>query len=648
MEAQIRGITSILLTSTKDKKTYVHGLKQLIEVDTADVTDEKIANIQIAEVVKDALDNYSDDSVVNQLSGGVVIRYVKYDSVAKKAHDYYILDKLISVFPTLEQENAATSVLSAIALLSLTKYDKDHACTEESLAFLQSIISKWYASEKVLQQFVILVMAHLSNTCTHSGFIKTALYDDIYKSISKFINNDKLFIGFVSCATSLTESDIGRLFLIQKKCVSVLSFILNQFIGNKDIALEANKIIFKLNLDPATREGSIRDGAIKVIGQTIMGCLQQNDLLGVATQTLRSLASVGKLVVDYMISDNTVAILVMCMLAYPAENLMIQHGLRILELLLIHGAPQTVVKLVIDEGIYKVFAEVLKNNENAEPLCKTCILLCQLESMKVYPSLIQDNYMSNELYSICVSLYSKFSKNDIVLIYISKFCSSLASNKNTYPILLQYDIIPAVLGIMSSYPHTDKCYAAASNLLWKLAVDKNARTKIIEQNGIQHILKLTQQYLNYKPVQLACLGTLNLLAENNREVCQSIRKVLGLQVIFSSMERGLKDVEINLQTASIITYMAALDEQCKETLLHKNIIPLYMKILSVNPTNPALTYSVVSSLLVLSYEPAGLEQLQSDPEYLYTLEDVRDSLPRDSVNLPVQSLIHRINATNNF
>lgn len=38
-----------------------------------------------------------------------------------------------------------------------------------------------------------------------------------------------------------------------------------------------------------------------------------------------------------MIADNSIAILVMCMLAYPNENNLILHGLRTIQLLVLNG-----------------------------------------------------------------------------------------------------------------------------------------------------------------------------------------------------------------------------------------------------------------------------------------------------------------------
>ena len=44
------------------------------------------------------------------------------------------------------------------------------------------------------------------------------------------------------------------------------------------------------------------------------------------------------------------------------------------------------------------------------------------------------------------------------------------------------------------------------------------------------------------------------------------------------------------------------DKSCKDLLLNKSIIPIFIKILTKFPTHAKLAYTVVSALLVLSYE----------------------------------------------
>ena len=74
---------------------------------------------------------------------------------------------------------------------------------------------------------------------------------------------------------------------------------------------------------------------------------------------------------------------------------------------------------------------------------------------------------------------------------------------------------------------------------------ESAKTEMLRANGVDSLLKLLQQFLNSKKIYYYVLGALTLLTGEGEqldlEVCEVVRRRLGLTLIVDSVESFQKD-----------------------------------------------------------------------------------------------------------
>ena len=74
---------------------------------------------------------------------------------------------------------------------------------------------------------------------------------------------------------------------------------------------------------------------------------------------------------------------------------------------------------------------------------------------------------------------------------------------------------------------------------------ESAKTELLRANGVDSLLKLLQQFLNSKKIYYYVLGALTLLTGEGEqldlEVCEVVRRRLGLTLIVDSVESFQKD-----------------------------------------------------------------------------------------------------------
>lgn len=97
----------------------------------------------------------------------------------------------------------------------------------------------------------------------------------------------------------------------------------------------------------------------------------------------------------------------------------------------------------------------------------------------VHQELIEDNITSNKIYQISSNLLSKFLQNDVILVSVCKFLSCLCNSADGRQTLIQQNVVVHLLGILSSHPHTDVAFASATNLLWKLTIERMQSSSVM-------------------------------------------------------------------------------------------------------------------------------------------------------------------------
>lgn len=169
----------------------------------------------------------------------------------------------------------------------------------------------------------------------------------------------------------------GRQFLCQNHfCLLVLPVVC-RFPTNQGLSSCCIRVVFELNRDVMSHSEVLQNGGVALVVK-VLNLVQMNPkLVEEALLCIRSICSSERESLPEVYSRNVIGCVLMSILSHPSKDEICAHGIRSMEWIAASGGVEA-AKVLVDEGVFDVAADVIQQHTDADIIRYLCSLLTKV------------------------------------------------------------------------------------------------------------------------------------------------------------------------------------------------------------------------------------------------------------------------------
>ena len=169
----------------------------------------------------------------------------------------------------------------------------------------------------------------------------------------------------------------GRQFLCHNHFCHLALPIVSRFPTNQGLSSCCIRIVFGLNCDEQSRSEVLHNGGVALVVK-VLNLVQVNPkLVEEALLCIRSICSSENESLPEVYSRNVIGCVLMSILSHPSQDEICAHGIRSMEWIAASGGAEA-ARVLLDEGVFEVAADVLQQHTDADLIRYLCSLLTKV------------------------------------------------------------------------------------------------------------------------------------------------------------------------------------------------------------------------------------------------------------------------------
>ena len=234
--------------------------------------------------------------------------------------------------------------------------------------------------------------------------------------------------------------ECGRQFLCHNHFCHFALSIVSRFPTNQGLSSCCIRIVLELNRDEHSRSEVLHHDGVTLVVKILNLVQVSPKLVEEALRCIRSICSSENESLPEVYSRNVIGCVLMSILSYPSQDEICAHGIRSMEWIAASGGAEA-ARVLLDEGVFEVAADVLQQHTDADLIRYLCSLLTKVIRNCGY--LRAKSFVANEdrclkglqKSGLLQSLYGALrnqSKNESLIGSYSLVVAVLASNSTLY------------------------------------------------------------------------------------------------------------------------------------------------------------------------------------------------------------------------
>ena len=169
----------------------------------------------------------------------------------------------------------------------------------------------------------------------------------------------------------------GRQFLCHHHFCHLALPIVSRFPTNQGLSSCCIRIVFELNRDEQSRSEVLKNDGVALVVK-VLNLVQVNPkLVEEALLCIRSICSSENESLPEVYSRNVIGCVLMSILSHPTQDEICAHGIRSMEWIAASGGAEA-ARVLLDEGVFEVAADVLQQHTDADLIRYLCSLLTKV------------------------------------------------------------------------------------------------------------------------------------------------------------------------------------------------------------------------------------------------------------------------------